>query len=408
MKGESQMCDFFRKSAAVLLAIGLAVLTLAAVLGSSLPDSFFVENGSSLRLDSLFCVSAKPCKNDLAASANVPGRSSSTLMLFGSVPIKDVDTQFVQRPMLVPCGNPFGIKLMTDGVLVIGLQENCGKCAARESGIKKGDIIISIDGKNVLSNDDLSSIISRSGGKSCKVDLIRDGEHLSMDLTPYKINGEYKAGMWVRDSSAGIGTMTFYEKSTGIFGGLGHPICDADIKTPLPLSRGRTGSIKLNEFTRSKSGAPGWLSGDFVNGSNTGTIFQNCSDGVFGELYSPPEVDHDPIPLGFRQEVRSGEAEIYTSIDNSGPQKYSILISKVDLSGDSSHDFEVKVTDERLLEKTGGILQGMSGSPIIQDGKLIGAVTHVLVDKPECGYGIFADKMYEHCRQRSAAMQKAS
>lgn len=401
------MCDFFRKSAAVFLAAGLMTMTLVGIYSSELPDSFFVGSGDTLSIGSSSCVSAKPGKTSITAFAEASKGTVSTLMLFGSVPIKNVQTTTVQRPMLVPCGEPLGIKLMTDGVLVVGLQENCGRCAARESGIQKGDIIVSVDSKSVLSNDELSRVISACGGRNCEVKLIRDGKPMTLTLTPERINGEYKAGMWVRDSSAGIGTMTFYEKNTGIFAGLGHPICDADVKTPLPLFKGRTGEVRLRDFTKSSSGSPGWLSGDFVNGSNTGTVFKNCSDGVFGRLWSPPKYLHDPLPLGFRQEIHTGEAEIYATIDNSGPQKYTVQIRNVDISG-GGHDLEVQVTDKKLLEKTGGILQGMSGSPIIQDGRLVGAVTHVLVDKPECGYGIFADRMYTHCRENTHILQKAS
>lgn len=402
------MCDIFKKCAVTYLFAALALILVAGFYASALPDRFSVAQQEKLSVNTLFSISAKPSERDISVSASGRQSSKSTLMLFGSVPIKDVQTDTVSRPMLVPCGNPFGIKLITNGVMVVGLQENCGKCAAKQSGIRKGDIIMSINGRAVSSNSDVGELISQSGGKSCKIKLLRDGKEKVTDLVPDSINGEYKAGMWVRDSSAGIGTMTFYDKATGMFGGLGHPICDADIKAPLPLSRGKTGDVRISDYSRSKAGSPGWLSGDFVNSSGTGTVLINCSCGVFGELYSPPKVDHDEIPLGFRQEIQNGEAEIYTSIDNSGPKKYKVRISGVDLSGKASHDFNIEVTDKSLLEKTGGILQGMSGSPVIQNGRLVGAVTHVLVDDPRCGYAVFADRMYEQCGSLPRAAEKAS
>lgn len=402
------MCDFFRKFAVTFLTVGLTVLLITGFYALALPDRFSVGQKEKLSVNTLFSVSARPCERDVAAYASSSQSIKSTLMLFGTVPIKDVVTKSVERPMLVPCGEPFGVKLITDGVMVVGLQDNCGKCAAKQSGIKKGDVIISINGKSVSSNDEVGELISQSGGKVCHITLMRSGKQKETDLIPDRINGQYKAGMWVRDSSAGIGTMTFYDKRTGLFGGLGHPICDADIKTPLPLSKGKTGEVKLTEFSKSKSGSPGWLSGDFVNSSSTGTVLSNSSCGVFGELYSPPKVDHDEIPLGFRQEIQNGEAEIYTSIDNSGPKKYKIRISGVDLSGSSGHDFDIEVTDSELIEKTGGILQGMSGSPIIQNGRLIGAVTHVVVDDPKFGFAVFADRMYEQCENLPDTLEKAS
>lgn len=401
------MCDFFRKCAVTFLAAGLAVLLTAGFYAFALPGRFTIGQEENFAVNTLFSVSARPCERDITAASQGRQSSKSTLMLFGTVPIKDVTTERVERPMLVPCGNPFGVKLITNGVLVVGLQDNCGKCAAKQSGIRKGDIIMSIDGKSVSSNEEVGELISASGGKSCTIKLIRDGKQLTEELVPDSINGEYKAGMWVRDSSAGIGTMTFYDRKTGLFGGLGHPVCDVEIQTPLPLSKGKTGDIKLMDFSKSKKGSPGWLSGDFVNSSSTGTVLLNSGCGVFGELYSPPKVRQDEVPLGFRQEIQNGEAEVWTSIDNSGPKKYKIKISGVDLKGDSSHDFNIEVTDSELIDKTGGILQGMSGSPIIQNGRLVGAVTHVIVDDPKCGFAVFADRMYEQCGQIPHKLEKA-
>ena len=390
------MSSFLKKFAAVFLAAGVAVLGLAGYYAHQLPDSYKLGQDSSFDLNTLFTVSAKPCGSDIAAGAETYAtHSRNTLMLFGTVPIKDVETAAEARPMLVPCGEPFGIKLITDGVLVVDLQETSGKCAARDCGIQKGDVLLSIDGKVVKSNEDVAAAVAQSGGKPCTVSYKRSGTKKTAKLIPDLIGGQYRAGMWVRDSSAGIGTMTFYDSSTGCFGGLGHPICDADIKTPLPLSRGVTGEIKLNEYVKSRKGSPGWLTGDFVNSSSTGTIFKNCENGVFGTLYSPPETTRDALPMGYRQELHEGEALMLTSIDNNGAKGYKVRISDISLAPGASHDFTVEITDKALLDSAGGILQGMSGSPIIQDGRLVGAVTHVLVDKPKYGYGIFADRMYE-------------
>ena len=396
------MCTFFKKCAVAFLSAALPLLLTAAFYASSLPDRYNVGQGGEFSLSTLFSVSARPTPNDLSAA-----HGKSTLMLFGSVPIKDVDADITERPMLVPCGEPFGVKLITNGVMVVGLQENCGKCAAKNCGIQKGDIIISISGTPVSSNEQVGDLITQSHGKPCTVIYLRDGKKMQTQLTPDPINGEYKAGMWVRDSSAGIGTMTFYEKSSGLFGGLGHPVCDADIKAPLPLSKGRTGNVRLIDFTKSRKGSPGWLSGELADSADTGSVLLNSSCGVFGELWSPPASDHTEVPLGFRQELQNGDAEIYTSTDNAGPEKYKIRISGIDLSGSKGHDFDIEVTDPELLKKTGGILQGMSGSPIIQNGRLVGAVTHVLVDDPKCGFAVFADRMYEQCEKLPHALGKA-
>jgi stage IV sporulation protein B len=200
--------------------------------------------------------------------------------------------------------------------------------------------------------------------------------------------------MWVRDSSAGIGTLTFYDPSTGCFGGLGHPVCDSDTGEVLSVSEGSVGDIKITGCTKSVKGNPGQLTGEFATSASLGSIFRNCSEGLFGTLAANPS-DENEVELAFRQEVHTGEAEILCSVDGGEAQRYSIVIEQVNLSENAEHDLVVRVTDSRLIEKTGGIVQGMSGSPIIQDGRLAGAVTHVFVDNPEMGYGIFAEDMYE-------------
>ena len=200
--------------------------------------------------------------------------------------------------------------------------------------------------------------------------------------------------MWLRDSSAGIGTLTFYDPENGTFGGLGHPVCDADTKEPLPLSAGTVGEINLTGFNKSRSGCPGQLLGEFANSASTGDILKNCESGVFGTLNANPCPNAKEFPLGFRQEIHPGKAKILSSIDNDGPKEYEISIEQINLSDSAEHDLVIKITDKMLLEKTGGILQGMSGSPIIQDGRLVGAVTHVFIEDTAKGYGIFADEMY--------------
>lgn len=222
----------------------------------------------------------------------------------------------------------------------------------------------------------------------------RGSNDLTFKLCPRLESGSYRAGMWVRDSSAGIGTLTFYDPENGTFGGLGHPVCDADTKEPLPLSAGTVGEINLTGFNKSRSGCPGQLLGEFANSASTGDILKNCESGVFGTLNANPCPNAKEFPLGFRQEIHPGKAKILSSIDNDGPKEYEISIEQINLSDSAEHDLVIKITDKTLLEKTGGILQGMSGSPIIQDGRLVGAVTHVFIEDTAKGYGIFADEMY--------------
>lgn len=354
------MSSFFKKTACVTGIILLGLFGLIGFYSTTLPDFYLVSKGSELSVNSFFTISSKPCESKVtvAVSGGSSGASRYTknmLMLFGAVPVKEVESKTMERPMLYPCGQPFGIKLLTEGVMVVDLQKVDTSSPAKDCGIREGDVIVSIDGEKVKSNADVAKIIRSSNGEACSVRIKRGSNDLTFKLCPRLESGSYKAGMWVRDSSAGIGTLTFYDPENGTFGGLGHPVCDADTKEPLPLSAGTVGEINLTGFNKSRSGCPGQLLGEFANSASTGDILKNCESGVFGTLNA------NPCP---------------------------------NAKDSAEHDLVIKITDKTLLEKTGGILQGMSGSPIIQDGRLVGAVTHVFIEDTAKGYGIFADEMY--------------
>ncbi len=362
-----------------------------------LPNRFFVSEGEPLMISSVFSITAKPTRSSYTvALTSISARSSrtteNTLMLFGMIPIKNVTASSVERPKLVPCGSAFGIKLLTDGVMVVDLAEVNGGCPAKECGIREGDIIISINGENIQSNGDVSDIIKRSRGKKCDVILKRDGKEVRAALSPVYSEGAYKAGMWVRDSSAGIGTLTFYNEETGEFAGLGHPVCDSDTGEILPLWEGAVGRIRLTGFIPSSKGDPGQLTGEFDGTDTLGEITLNCEEGLFGRLDKCP-VNSAPLELGFRQEIEKGSATMLCSLDGGTPKSYSVEIEQINLSQAAEHDLVVKVTDKELIAQTGGIVQGMSGSPIIQNGRIVGAVTHVFIEDPTMGYGIFGDRM---------------
>lgn len=404
------MGKLIRRTAAAAGIILMGIMGLVGFYSTTLPDSFYVSGSEPLNVSSLFSISSKPCKNKtyFASSSQynfssplysdsfsqITKVSDTTLMLFDSIPIKNVKEKTVSRPFLVPCGQPFGIKLMTDGVMIVKLEKIDGECPASNCGLKVGDIITSVNGEQVDSNKKIGEVISASQGQPCVIEYKRDNETKHATLSPCLCDGSYKGGMWVRDSSAGIGTLTFYDPETSAFGGLGHPICDSDTKIALPLSEGSVGEVDITGFDKSEKGSPGQLLGEFTSSSKTGLISSNNSCGIFGTLYSCPAKEA-AVPLGFRHEIHTGEAKIYSTIDGCQPKEYSVEIEKIDLHKDAEHDMVIRITDEELLEKTGGIVQGMSGSPIIQAGKLVGAVTHVFIDSPQQGYAIFADSMYE-------------
>ncbi len=382
-------------------------LTLLLVAGTvfyynkSLPDNYYITAGSSLTLSDI--IEAAPCYSNFDAGKKVStekGIKQAELRLLGIIPIKTVNIREVDDPVLIPCGNPFGIKLLTDGVIAVEISSfetaDGIKAPALEAGIRTGDIIKTINNTTVMSNEDIEKIISESGGNPLEFKLVRNNHNLTVSVTPEKCTSDnsFRVGLWVRDSSAGIGTVTFYNPSTGAFAGLGHPVCDVDTGKILPLYEGEVVDVNINGVKKGKAGYPGELIGSFSSGQAIGTLEANTDNGLYGYVSSVRN-DHNAVPLAMRQEIKTGRAYIYTTVDGSKPEKYEISIERIDLNhSDSCKNMIIRITDEALLEKTGGIVQGMSGSPIIQNDKLVGAVTHVFVNNPTKGYAVFADSMY--------------
>lgn len=379
------------------------IWTLMAYYSAMLPDSYYIASGDKLSLNTVIEIEAQVQEKAVQSvkSDALPLSQTATLKLFGVIPVKDVELLEVETPVLIPGGNPFGIKLLMEGVMVVGMGEiECSDgriCPATEAGIKQGDVITSIDGKKVSSNNELQEIISESDGNSVNVQINRDGRDITFELQPVfsEYSRTYQVGMWVRDSTAGIGTMTFHEPSSGSFGGLGHPICDIDTGGVIPISSGEIVNVQINNVKKGYEGIPGELQGSFISGDAIGILSKNNEYGVFGNLFIQSDTSK-AMPMGLKQDVEVGEATILTTVEGTIPKEYNISIEKIDYrNNDTAKNMIIRITDEELLDKTGGIVQGMSGSPIIQNGKLIGAVTHVFVNDPAKGYGVFTENMYE-------------
>lgn len=365
-----------------------------------LPNNYYVTTGNELEVSKIietdYCSGIVYNVNEMKKNI-----SQAELKLLGIIPIKTVNICEVEEPVLIPCGNPFGIKLLTDGVIVVEVSsfetENGISSPAYDAGIKNGDIIKTINGKKVTSNEDIEKIISGSNGEKQEFVIIRDNKTRKIIVTPKlcKTDNLYRIGLWVRDSSAGIGTLTFYNPTNKVFAGLGHPVCDVDTGEILPLLKGEVVKVEINGIKKGKAGYPGELLGSFTINPAIGTLDINSTSGLYGQLTSE-KFKNQAVPLGLRQEIKTGKAYIYTTIAGDMPQKYEITIEKIDYTDSQQcKNMVIKVTDKELLEKTGGIVQGMSGSPIIQNDKLVGAVTHVFVNNPTKGYAIFADTMYD-------------
>lgn len=307
----------------------------------------------------------------------------------GAMNIKPVDVIVRERRTLIPGGTPFGIKLRTDGVMVISVN---GGSPADKAGIKPGDVISSVNGVPVHTNSEIAGAVQLDS-EECVIILSRGNGEMCVKAEPERdVNGLH-IGAWVRDSAAGIGTLTFIDPQSGEFAGLGHPVSDVTTGELMPLSSGEITKAEIYSVIKGTSGEAGELCGDLCE-ETVGNLTSNTSVGVFGELLSAPE--GKSLPMAFRQEVRCGEASILATIDGSEPKEYSIEIEKINLCAiNGTKSMVIRVTDERLLRTTGGIVRGMSGSPIIQDGMLAGAVTHVFLNDPTRGYAVFAESMVE-------------
>lgn len=308
-------------------------------------------------------------------------------------------TQDISTLELIPGGIPFGVKFTTDGVLIVGFCDvqsgGTPHNPAKDAGLKLRDVLTHINDAAITSADDLTAKISASGGSSVTIRYKRGGKEAVTTLEPVldDASGSYKTGLFVRDSGAGIGTVTYIVPSTREFAGLGHGICDVDTGELMPLHRGNVVDVTISGINKGTAGAPGELRGYFATGKR-GTLLGNTACGVFG-IYRelPAGLDQTAYPVGTREFIHEGEAAVLCTLASGDRCAYSVRISAIDKKATGSKCFSVQVTDPALLEQTGGIVQGMSGSPIIQDGRLVGAITHVLINNPAAGYGIFIENM---------------
>ncbi|ENZ01995.1 SpoIVB peptidase [Clostridium thermobutyricum] len=319
----------------------------------------------------------------------------------GLFSLKKVEVHKIKDLEVYPGGDSIGVRLSSSGVLVVGFSDviiNGEKSGspAKNGGIIVGDFIMKVNGNTVLTSKEVGREIEKSNSDKVKLTIDRKGEVLEKEIKGIKEGDKYKIGLWVRDSAAGVGTMTFYDKKTNKFGALGHPITDGDTNEIFRSRKGDLYEASIISLRKGEKGNPGELKGIFMDEDKpVGEIEKNTECGIFGNgKMKDKENISKPMKVGFREEVKVGKAKIITTISGNEPKEYEIeIMKKLDQDTPGPKSMIIKVTDEELLKQTGGIIQGMSGSPIIQDGKLIGAVTHVLINKPDTGYGIYIDWM---------------
>lgn len=378
----------------------------------AIPDEMYVAAGKQASYDFDVPVSVVLKEESMevfesTAQAGVAAEKPNytvTCKFLGLFPVKDVEVMVVDEQEVYAGGQPIGIYVKTDGVLVLGTSkvvDASGKeCYPSQNIVKSGDYIVSVNGEAVNEKEELTEKINMYGQEREILGIERDGEYIEVSLTPVESEqGRYLLGIWVRDDLAGVGTLT-YHTDNQVFGALGHAVSDSDTGTQLRVSEGYIYDADIIGIKRGEKGVPGELTGviNYNKKNCLGTITQNSALGIRGKLVAEAtETSTDRIyPVAYKQDIRLGTAYILSSVSGSSRQ-YEIQIESLDYSGmEENKGILFRVTDPELLELTGGIVQGMSGSPIIQDGKIIGAVTHVFVSDASRGYGIFIEKMIEH------------
>ncbi len=388
------------------------LFTSIYIMSDDIAENYKINRGEELNLDTPMPVTAvyNGVKVSQGSFARHVGESFEVdLKLFGIIPFTKTKVQVVDDMHVQVLGEPFGMKIYTDGVLVIDsidiVTKSGKKNPAKQAGIKVGDYIKTINGQAVGTNEDVLNLVTESNGKAMNFEVVRGNKTFSCKVTPVldKESGIYRIGIWVRDSSAGVGTLTFYSPSNDVVCGLGHGICDSDTNVLLDIDKGELVKAEIVDVQKGSAGSPGALKGK-LSYDNFADVSLNCELGVYG-IMKKSQATPNLTEIAMKQEVKNGKAQILCTVNGKTPKLYSCEIKKNTSKNSKTQNLIVTVTDKRLINATGGIVQGMSGSPILQDGKLVGALTHVLIDDATKGYGVYAENMLETANQVAKTQQ---
>lgn len=372
-----------------------------------IPDSISVQRGNTISIGNFLPVTKTVKTEDDTVesfgmlSTESCGTYEMECRFLGVIPVKDVTVNIVDDTQVIPCGVPIGIYVRTKGVLVVDIGEIETEGGTTHSPakhiLKSGDYIMAVNGASITEKEELIDAVNKSGGSELTLSILRDGELMDCTIQPVSYGtNEYRIGVWVRDDMAGIGTLTYIEED-GTFGALGHSISDTDTESMVEMDCGKAYLVEIISIIKGEKGNPGELVGQiqYDNSHEIGTIEENQPNGIYGTLDALPDglIGAQPLSVGYKQDIQAGAAQILVELDGER-QYYDIEIESVDMNAsESNKSIRFHVTDQDLIEKTGGIIQGLSGSPIIQNDKIIGAVTHVFVSNPLEGYGIFIEDM---------------
>ena len=397
----------------IMLSSILLIFMVGNYIDESLPEKITMEPNKVTKINVGVPVSLENKKTNevtsvsprLEINSTDNGKYSFIYRLMGVIPVKEVNVTVANSKTVIPLGIPVGLYLHTEGVMVIGEGEltdiNGDIVSPAKDKVKPNDYIVSFNDTKVNSKSQLIFLINQNEGKKIEIGLKRNGKTLKVDIYPVKDEeGNYKLGIWVRDDTQGIGTMTFAD-SEGNFGALGHGVSDIDTGKLLDSTNGKIYKADIWGIKKGENGTPGGLCGtiNYAEENILGFIDDNTNQGLYGELCENGMEEFEelqPMEIAYRHEIKKGDAYIQIMLDGK-MQRYKVEITKININGSTKEkNFVIEVKDKELLKKTNGIVQGMSGSPVIQNDKLVGAVTHVFVDDPTRGYGIFIEEMLEH------------
>jgi len=407
-KGMKKRRGWIRKTAGLMLLAMTAWMLFSPTAQAlrALPDRYRLTLGESQYLNAGVAVLSSQDERLVSLEANTLsaqdlGQAKVTVNLFGLFPVRQIEVDVREEIRLIPGGQAVGVALATKGVLVVGVSDVSGQSPAQAAGLKPGDVLESINGQALTSSEQLSSLVASAKGSPLSIIYQREGKSHTAHLTPLvdSSSGLWRIGAWVRDSTAGVGTLSYYNPQNQSYGALGHAINDGDTGKLLPIRMGSLLKADIVDVRRGQKGTPGELRGSFLRDQVIlGDIDLNTPLGIYGDMDRPVSnpLYPDGLPVGYQETIKPGPATILSTVDGNGIREYEVEITHVNRqSSPGAKSMVIHVTDPDLLSRTGGIVQGMSGSPIIQNGHIIGAVTHVFVDDPTRGYGIFIENMLD-------------
>lgn len=386
----------------ILLIIFLFIVLIYVTNITAIPKKIILFQEEELNLGTIFGI--YETKENIITTAtnntnnNIVKEEKIVLSLFNKIKVKDISVTTIEKTKVIPLGNTVGLKLYSNGVLIIGMTEIEGKKPYENSGLEEGDIITHINNRQVATTEELIECVNNSNGEIIDIIYLRNGNEYETYIEPViTADNNYKLGLWVRDGAAGIGTATYYEPSTQCFAALGHGITDIDTNSLIMIESGDVVTTNIIDIQKGQEGQPGQIKGTVSNGEVIGEVYDNTEFGIYGKITNKKLLNIDEnnaIDVALRSEIKEGNAKVVLTIEQGIRKEYDIEITKIYINNNiDNKSMLIKITDDELLNLTGGIIQGMSGAPIIQNGKFIGAITHVFVNNPTEGYAVFGDLM---------------